>query len=286
MAGLFYPDPSLDRTVAPYSRTCGHEVEYSSGAEVARILQESGNGTPSNRLGQLHGYACGCADRDNYPIHTTSDSTARGGEYLIGGSRGVLFGSDAYMKATKILSEAAIEIGCGTDTSVGMHTHVGVTDPDGTNRLSTGQMINILRIYVRYLNEIRMLAAGHMDEPRDNGCTTGNFDLNQYLSYRAGVDVNTFWNADENSLSVQLPCEGHFRFQTEHNTIEFRVWNSTKTQWRMVLAGAVSSALVEAGKENRRAHPDTPATFTEFMKGLFTPDILVLIERQMKKAYI
>jgi hypothetical protein len=287
LSGNFYPDAALDRTVAPYTRTVGHEVEYSSGAEVAALLQDEGNGTPARSTGyRLHSYGCDCNARDNYPIHTTSDSTAAGGEYLIGGSRGVLFGSDAYIKATKILSDAAIQIGCGTSTAVGMHTHVGIQDPDGRNRLTTAQLINVCRIYVRYLNEIRALAAGHMDAPRNNGCTPGNFDLNQYLSYRAGIDSNAFWNTDENQLSIQLPNDGHIRFSTEHTTIEFRVWNSTKAQWRMVLAGAVSSAIVEAGKENRRAHPDNPATLTEFMKGLFTPDILLLIERQMKKAYV
>lgn len=291
---MFYPNASEDRTVAPYKRTVGHEVEYSSGADVAALMQDAGTATPPldimRSTSRLHGYACNCEHRDNFPVHTTSDSTARGGEYIIGGSRGVLFGSEAYMKATKIMSDAAIQIGCGTDTNVGMHTHVGIEDPDGGNRLSRGQLLNVCRVYVRYLDQIKALAAGSHETPRDNGCCYGNsWDFITHLSGgygRTATSEKTFWNEDENRLAENfpLPNDSHIRFSTEHRTIEFRVWNSTKAQWRMVLAGAVSTAIVEAGFQNRRAHPDNPATFVEFMKGLFTPDILMLIERQLKKS--
>lgn len=281
MPEVFYPDPALDVTVTPYRRTVGHEVEYSSGSQIATKLQTEGTGTPSSSLGQLHGYGCDCQHRNNYPIHTTSDSTAQGGEYLIGGGVGVLFGSNAYIKATKILSDAAIATGCGTNERVGMHTHVGLQDPDGSNVLTTGQRINILRAYCRYLDEIRELAKASLPEVRSNGCMPSQFNWTQHLSNNY-VAEQDFWNKDENQISMRMPMDGHLRIGTHHNTVEFRIWNSTKAQWRMVLAGAVSTAIAQAGYENRRAHPDNPATLTQFLKGLLTPDIVVLIDRQKK----
>lgn len=273
----FYPDPETDTTVAPYRRTVGHELEYTSGISVAKILQKEGYGTPGQRGSYdgtgLHSPHCNCPEIDNYAIHTTSDATAPGGEYLIGGSRGVLFGSPSYAFATSVMSASARKAQCRVTANVGMHTHVGTRD------LNQGQKINVLRAYIRYEDEIRYLAAGPLNEARDNGCTISRLNT-RYL----GISVarnSEFWTADENQLRVDLPRRPTLNFNA--NTVEFRVWNSTVAQWRMVLAGAVSSAIVQAGFENRRASWDNPATLVEFLKGLLTPDMIILIQRQRKK---
>lgn len=270
----YYLDPETDTTVAPYRRTVGHELEYASNPRVAVLLRERGHGTPGiNGDARLHNAHCRCLDIDNYAIHTTSDCTAPGGEYLIGGSRGVLFGSPSYGFATAAMASAAQDADCGVTSNVGMHTHVG------TNDLTQGQKINVLRAYLRYEEEIRYLAAGPLSEARNNGCTESHLNT-RYM----GISVeptSRFWTEDENRLNVELPRRPTLNFNT--NTVEFRVWNSTVAQWRMVLAGAVSSAIVQAAFENRRATWENPATLVEFLKGLLTPDMILLIQRQRNK---
>lgn len=276
---MYYINPNDDVTVAPYRRTVGHEVEYSSNPEVADVLRRKGYGTPRLPGGyQLHGPGCSCDQTDNYPVHTTSDATAGGGEYLIGGSQGVLYGSPRYVEATRVLSECANEAGCGTTTSVGMHTHVGASD------LTPGQKILLLRAYLRYEADIRLLAAGPLHKQRDTGYAPSKLTVSYDVHPRS-----SFWELPEDALGEGFNFPGrpclNFHGKGQGKTIEFRIWNSTKAQWRMILAGAVSSALVEAAAQNRKAHHDNPAPMTEFLKGLLTPDILLLIERQRKKPH-
>lgn len=277
----YYKNPEEDTTVSPYRRTVGHECEYSSRPTVADLLREKGYGTPAlpNTYGsrRLHNAGCRCQYRDDYPIHTTADCTAPGGEYLIGGSRGVLFGSPAYIFATKVMAEAAKEKRCGIGESVGMHTHVGCDD------LTYAQKVLVLRTYLRYEPEIQQLAAGPHDAARNNDCTSAKLNI-QYCGINSVEPSSSFWTTDETELarSIQLPSRPTLNFNNEH-TIEFRVWNATRAQWRMVLAAAVSSAIVESAHENRRVDPNDNTTLVDFLKGLLTPDVVMLIQRQKGK---
>lgn len=269
MPDIFYPPPETTLTVAPFTRTVGHECEYSSGANLAGWLHGEGHAPDDH----LHGYQCDCSQRDFYPIHPTQDGTAGGGEYIIGGSRGVVFGSDPYIKAVRILAEGVAHVRNEINTGVGMHTHVGTGD------LNEGDKVTLLRNYLIHQDAILVLASGSFRDVRNNGCTTARLDPATWTRYSGH---GAFYTTDPDALHVSLPRRPTLNFGTYRPTVEFRVWNAARSAWRMVLAGAVSAAMVQAAKERRYANPNTPGDLTDFLRGLLTPDVLVLIERQRK----
>lgn len=266
----FYPPAHDDALVInlPFKRTVGHECEYASGAELAGWLF-SRQYAPSERL---HGYQCRCDERDDFPIHPTSDGTAAGGEYIIGGGSGVLFGSQTYIEAVRILAEGVAECRNEISEGVGMHTHVGTSD------LNTGDKITLLRNYLVYQDQLLILAAGAFREVRNNGCTAATLNAGHYAT------TASWWTTNPDQLRVQLPGRPTLNFGEggSRHTVEFRVWNSARSAWRMVLAAAISAAMVQAAKERRYANNENPGDLTHFLSGLLTPDTLTLVDRQRK----
>lgn len=63
-------------------------------------------------------------------------------------------------------------------------------------------------------------------------------------------------------------------------TIEFRVWNTMVSKWRLYMAAGISSALVEAAAQGREAPQDGMISLEEHLEGLLTDDVLALMERQ------
>lgn len=283
----YLSDPMTDDSIAPYKRTVGMEVEFSSGSAVGWFYQN--NYAPDDHL---HGYGCNCNRRANFPIHPTQDCTAPGGEYIIGGPCGVLYGSDRFYKATAIAEKGFIEGRCTSDDRVGMHTHVG-------NTLSIPQQRILLRNYLAMQEDFQVFASGAAPCVRNNDCTSPRLPLHDYLQtgrtyIRNLSDVSTstwneFWASDPRNWNVNLPGRPTLNFQTGKGTIEFRVWNSSRVQWRMVLAAGISSAFVEAAAQERIApaperigrNEVTPTlTLEEFLDGLLTPDLIGLMARQ------
>lgn len=273
---MFYGDPATDVTVAPYFRTVGQEAEFSSGDRLAELLKER-RLSPQTRA--VHGAHCKCSDANDYPIHSVEDSSARGGEYHIGGNRGVLFGSPTYATATHLLAEAATEVGCGLGTTVGFHTHVGLADARTGVEITKPQKIELLRAYLCFEDEIHSLAAGPESKPRNNPHVQANFPQSSYLGAR-------FWSTPAESLAESFRWPGKstcLNLVSHHGTIEFRVWNATKAQWRMHLAAGISTALVEAAAQGRTVSVDNPGTLVGFLDGLLTVDLVMLVRRQLNK---
>lgn len=285
---MFYTETPLeDDTIAPYKRTVGLEIELASGADATRWLHERGY-APSNRL---HDYQCNCREAIGYPIHPTSDCTAPGGEYLIGGPCGVLYGSARFFKATAIAEEAFIASRAECDDRVGMHTHVGVND------LSDESKKILLRNYLAMQEEFQWLAAGSFDRVRNNGCTSARINVKHALSQSWNYHPRTqptrqewdeFWGQKPQDWAVNnWPGRPTFNFQTRsRKTVEFRLWNSSRVQWRMILAAGVSSAFVEAAHQERVAPPpkwdthEATVTMEEFLGDFITTDLLGLMQRQ------
>lgn len=269
----FYPPPETTPTVMPFTRTVGHECEYASGSDLASWLFARGH-TADDRL---HGYQCRCSTANRFAIHSTQDGTAPGGEYLIGGSYGVVFGSEPYIKAVRILAEGVAAVRNEISEGVGMHTHVGTSD------LNQGDKVTLLRNYLVYQDQILLLAAGSFREVRNNGCTTARLEPSSF-ERACATGRSDFYRVDPDALApvVYLPSRPTLNFQGRNPTVEFRVWNSARSAWRMVLAGAVSAAMVEAAKQRRYANFDSPGDLTDFLRGLLTPDVVVLIDRQRK----
>jgi hypothetical protein len=272
MAG--YPHPREDSTRAPFEvivGTVGKEAEFCSGSLVSWLYDQGL--TPDDHL---HGYQCNCSRRNDYLVHSTADSTAHGGEYVIGGAQGVLFGSDTYIAAIKALTEAIVECRPGVDEHVGMHTHVGMQKQDGTEMTMTEKK-RLLRNYLALEDQILVLAAGAFRSVRNNGCTTARLNSRYYTSSPG------FWTCRAEDIPVgQLPGRPTLNFCTGKGTIEFRVWNATRVDWRMILAGAVSSGLVEAACQERDAGRPGDMDLLEHLEHLLNADMIQLVERQRK----
>jgi hypothetical protein len=259
------PDPFSVDTEAPYKRTLGHEVEYDSGVEIVGNLYAKGLCDSTS----IHGYHCGCGS--SWAIHCTEDGTAPGGEHVIGGPNGVVFGSQLYLDIITAFSDAAIEVGCGVSDDVGMHTHVGISD------LTNAQRCNLLRNYLALQDDIVNLASMADAEVRSNGNTSPRVNENHYIQDRSD------WTKDIFALEHwALPGRPTLNFHTGRPTVEFRVWNSTKSAWRMYLAGGVSTALVQASFDGHVAGAPGDVSLFDFLYDYMTADLRVLVQRQMQ----
>lgn len=273
--GLFYA-PITDEvsTDAPYRRTVGHEFEYASGTDLAQVLADNGHAPPG---GRLHGYGCNCEESDDFAVHPTSDCTAAGGEYLIGGNHGVLFGSPQYYLATKALADAAMVVRPTVDTRVGGHTHVGSDD------LNEPEKWRLVRNYIAVQDELSVIMAAGLATARSNGHAEPKLSERYFDN---GVDG--FWTLPADQLSERMRHLGRylpsrptlcFGTSTGH-TVEFRGWNSTRAQWRMIVAANVSSGMVEAAK--RGVEADKGTDLVRHLSGLLKYDVIALIQRQRK----
>lgn len=277
---MYYPDPESDATVAPWYRTVGHEAEYATKPELANVLLENHLSPPGRTIHAPH---CQCVDADNYPLHSVDDSSAHGGEYHIGGNRGVLFGSPAYMNAVRLLSKHTNELGSAVTRAVGFHTHVGTKDARTGVDLTPEQKVELLRIYLTYETQIHTISCGAFSSPRDNHHTP-KFLSKRELFY-GGNSEEWFWKTDASIVAraIQWPGKATLNMRTGHGTIEFRIWNATRSAWRMYLAGGISCAIVEAAAQNRTVGENPPATLVQFLHGLLTPDLVLLVNRQIQQ---
>lgn len=289
MTYFYGSNPLDDDTIAPYKRTVGLELEFDSGAEVVDWFHENGHcGSDS-----LHDYQCRCDDAFVYPIHPTSDTTAGGGEYIIGGLNGVLYGSPNFYEATRIASEGFQEYHTGCSSRVGMHTHVGIDDLGDVKRRL------LVRNYCAFQEDFQVFAAASFRKVRSNGCTSPRLNLTGLVngwweveSYRAAdfewstTAWDEVWEKSPEELSFNLPSRP--TFDVRRTTVEFRIWNSTRLQWRMILAAGLSSAFVEAASREKVAPPPdynthaAPMPLEDFLGDLLTPDIIGLMSRQRR----
>jgi hypothetical protein len=264
-ATLEYPPDVFDvDTDAPYKRTVGHEVELDSGSEVTQILYDKG----LTQDDHLHDYHCRCGTR--YAIHCTEDGTAPGGEHLIGGPNGVVFGSQLYLDIITAFSDAAIDVGCTTSDGVGMHTHVGIGD------LSDMQKRLLVRNYLALQSDILDLASGRDRNVRNNGNTSAELPDRYYIT------STDDWTKDIHELAHwSLPGRPTLNFHTGHSTVEFRVWNSSVVAWRMYLAGGISTALTQASLDGHVAGAPGDNSLFDFLYDYMTSDLRVLVQRQL-----
>ena len=342
----FYPDTDEGvPTTAPFRRRVGHEVEinncgHNGDRAFVEYLWDQGYGTP--RLqgygygNGLHGYHCRCRHANNYPIHTTYDGTAPGGEHIVGGTKGVLFGSPAYMEAIGIIAEAADATGGQGTNGTGGHIHVSM---QGVGKVKA---VNLWRNLGVLWGQLRELASGPWDEVRSNGNMhppqpgddlaritianpvtpppmpprpsmglwvedpgpisadrTRSGRLVSNPNYERDYAVWSEWHSTYGRNPHQLQvgpwdCEPRaaleirstsnaFRFQATSRmpkTIEFRVWNTTVSRWRLYMGAGVSAALVEAAAQNRNLAQDADTDLLDHLDGLLTADLVALVERQ------
>lgn len=339
----FYPDTDEGvPTTAPFRRRVGHEVEINncgprSDRAFVDYLWERGYGTPRLLHGYgngLHGYHCRCVKAQQFAIHTTYDGTAPGGEHIIGGKKGVLFGSPAYMEAIGIIAEAADVTGGQGTNGTGGHIHVSMQG------VGKAKAIHLFRNLTVLWGQILELASGPWDEVRRNGNMTppdhgqdlvrvtipnprrdeipecppypqaevrnlnydgwGNSRWERNPNYQQEYDAyvqwrNTYGNDPHSIFVGPWECNppsaaqgiqslsNAFRFRATSRmpkTIEFRVWNTTVSRWRLYMGAGVSAALVEAAAQGRNLPQEGDTDLLDHLDGLLTADLVALVERQ------
>lgn len=296
----FYPAAQFDpitRVTVPYRRRVGHEVELSRGGKTfMRLGAERGFLPPipqedPNRYRYsweesddfargLHGYRCRCRQAQRYPIHPTYDATASSGEHIIGGRSGVLFASTAYMKAIAALAELCRDAPAYGSGGTGGHTHVS------TKGLTMANALTLFRNLEVVWAELRVLAQGPWDELRSNGCMSAPLTGKLTNIWTNDHELVSVWDARPSEVWKLEAANSAFRYsktagsRKPRKTVEFRIWNTSTSKWRLYLAGGVSSALVEAAVQGRALPQGSKQTIVEHLDGLLTPDLVALVERQ------
>jgi hypothetical protein len=229
-------------TKAPAARRVGHEVELHSGNALAftNALREAElipEPHPHRGTGSLlHPASCRCAASDYYPIHAQYDSSSRGGEYVLGGTCGVLYGSNAYYQAINLICDRAKAAGMGVAYEVGSHVH---TSNEGVDRLSHN------RLFANYLtieDDLLRLAVGEMDRFRANGHVAGRLRLDVRNPLAATHRVQPYGS------TIIVGRGGK-------STYEFRIWNASLEPQTLATNAGVCVAMVEAAIAGVVAEP-------------------------------
>lgn len=232
------------------NRRFGFECELASGAVAAlNILADKGLA----RDRRLHDYHCRCPHCDyesEWAIRGQRDCTADG--ELI--TKILTYGDDYSDHVITELANALQIARAGTSTGVGFHVHVGREDMDQPARL------RLYRLFLRYQDDLNELASTKFNEVRDY-----NAPLSLGRGYCDYDDDHPFWTRDD--IEPGPYVRGAWLVE-KHNTHEFRLWNSTRAEWRMHLAVGVSVAMVEAAVAGVSVSLDTK-TPLEFVLGDF-----------------
>lgn len=227
----FYPasDGGV-KTVAPIRRRVGHEIELEGDSDLLFFLTENGLAPPHPDAESmeeseypyegtdfLHGAHCRQCKANDFPIHAVEDGTASAGEFHIGGTIGVLYGSDRYYEAIDVLCKAARENHATAESDeVGGHVHVSASRP------TAPRIIDFIHTYEE---ELEALAIGDLSYIRDNENMEGVTAYNGYRWSRRG------------------------------STFEFRFWNSSLDPAKIDMSGGISAAIVEAAARGRKPAP-------------------------------
>lgn len=127
------------------------------------------------------------------------------------------------------------------------------------------------------------------------GCTTPNHD--SYRIQRLGTpnhycpghrqratppaDHPNFWTSDPEAVVPFMAWPGKDTWlATRAQTFEFRLWNSTRTEWRMRLAVGVSVAMVEAAKAGVNVTENDERSLVEVLVPFMDSDTLAGVLRQ------
>lgn len=282
---IIYPDSDDGiETTAPFRRRVGHEVEIDDDHTFMHYLWEHGLGTPPqpNYYGEgehPHPKGCSCDDARLYLLHTTDDCSAPGHEHLIGGPDGVLYASPTYMEAIAAVAFVAEETGSTGSNRTGGHIHVS---KDG---MEMSHVFRTLRNAALLWDQLLELAAGRWDEVRDNThmrakgfhvqmLQPSSYDSHGYSRTLDPVDCD----ADDVTNLSYIRGAPFIIGRDGKDTVEWRIWNTMTSKWRLYTTAGVAAAMMEAGLEGREA--EQGQDLLDFLDGLVTPDLIALVERQ------
>lgn len=245
------------------NRRFGFECELTSGARhVIRELYNRGLA----KMDYLHDYHCRDAECtaydvevDNYPhggppplFHGQHDCTVNG-EII---TNILTLGKPKADQAFAELSDVLRSVRAGIGESAGMHVHVDKTD------LTTEGITRVQRIFLRYQDDIAELAAGRFGEVRGYNSRFSEYVWPRRLDTPVSYFTRGTWLAQQSQ------------------TFEFRVWNSTRVEWRMRMAVGVSVAIVNAAKDGVNVRQNDARPFEEVLFDYLDDDAWAGLIRQ------
>lgn len=270
----------------------GVECEVSEGAEdVLAHLYRNGD-VSSNHL---HAYHCGkgynpcddCrADRSG-PDWTGQEDCTADGEFI---SRILTTGPEGD-RALATIADALVKGRAVQDDRVGMHIHTDA-EPFADD---TASLVRLWRLWMTYQDDIGLLARGKADAVRSyNGPnvvkTHGRIGYGGVLSYGASDDTcRDFFTLDHDDAAQLLdrwvrsgPRTGRWLSGgVEAGTFEFRLWNGSRSLWRIRMAVYVSVALTTAALSGYEARPDDGRTLLEAIGDHLPDDVYLSVFRQI-----
>ena len=240
--------------------TYGFEAEFTTGARalIATLHREGWSS-----MDTLHDWHCiqrrgpcdHCAfdgpNRDGYRGQTDSSCD---GEII-----SPVFGrddhdspDDFFLEATNALQEAAVEVDAEPGQTAGMHVHVKPDDP--------GTFFQLTWEFVRWEEVLKVLAAGpfpsHRDGMNQNVATHAQTWWEMYGRDQTGHGTPSLAQAMQGFATGNAPDplvmrrlyqhineadrHANLNFSETHGTAEFRIWNSSRTAWRMRLYAGVT----------------------------------------------
>lgn len=220
--------------------TFGFELEFDTRAsDVVSHLYHSVRHEDDDVIGSdtLHSYHCGCeyCDFDSgYPLRGQTDSSCSG-ELISHPMKDIAQAAPLF----EAIQEAAFEVDAEPGLRSGLHVHVGVGDiPDAT-------LARFFYDWLKWEPVFGYIARGRFLILRDFNASNRR-QLRQtlaYMGFNTWEDCADLSESDKYTLYAESRnCDRHALLSTytRHGTWEFRIWNSTRTAWRMILSTQLS----------------------------------------------
>lgn len=243
---------------------------------------------------ELHRYHCECRSCAVIPVTDESDERYDGSDYVFplraqrdstcaGELISKVFNSiDEAIPVFQVMEAAALEVDAEPGFTSGLHVHVGI---DGISR---SHLDTAFYEWLRWENAFIRLATGRFAYLRDM-----NRSVRSELQYHIEEQVNLHFRGQNyerypttsefvhlartnNDVKNSLH-QSHRRNDrhtalcvlTRYNTWEFRIWNSTRSAWRMELACRFSMAFMDASFIRAlRAYDENPDNDPDVMEHL------------------
>lgn len=200
---------------------------------------------------------CDCGycthEEGEYPFHAQTDSSVSG-EVISG-----VMDYDSQFTINPVefmrqLQDAAVEVDAEPGLNAGMHVHVG------RGRMTDVQLGKLVWAHLLWEPTLLNIAGGRWPHIRDanrtvrrdnsrfvRGYTNRIEDIRdaithvqgEHAPYRDDFFQSLYFNHHSNDRHTNL------NLRTNHPTVEFRLWNSTRSAWRMELWTRLSIALMD-----------------------------------------
>lgn len=259
----------------------GMECEVSRGAgDMLTILYDGGNVSDTH----LHEYHCGCSDcapdRDGPDWAGQEDCTADG-EFV---SR-ILTTGDEGDRALAILSDALIRGRAEQSDRVGIHVHVDA-EPFADDPAAK---VRLWRLWANYQDDVGILARGSASRVRDYNSPNipRHGEMTGLLGWESRVTVDQFFSLPHAEVwqSMDRFVTGGSRtgrwLSGGRRTFEFRLWNGTRSLWRLRMAVYVSVAFARAALDGHDAHPDDGLCLLDAIGAHLPDDVWFSVWRQL-----